>query len=75
MPWAVTGRRGGDDPAPSASASASPLPSGALNLLVLGSDSRSGRANAALGGGDSSGARSDTAMVVHVDMGRAGRRW
>ncbi|MET9042292.1 LCP family protein [Streptomyces sp. NPDC004362] len=59
-------------PAPSASASASPLPSGALNLLVLGSDSRSGRANAALGGGDSSGARSDTAMVVHVDAGRAG---
>ncbi|MEE1666898.1 LCP family protein [Streptomyces sp. WAC07094] len=59
-------------PAPSVSASASPLPSGALNLLVLGSDSRSGRANAALGGGDSSGARSDTAMVVHVDAGRAG---
>jgi LCP family protein required for cell wall assembly len=53
-----------------ASASASPLPSGALNILVLGSDSRSGTANAKLGGGSSSGARSDTAMVVHIDEGR-----
>ncbi|MFE9876598.1 LCP family protein [Streptomyces sp. NPDC005784] len=70
---------GGDRPAKavstpsspaSASASASPLPSGALNILVLGSDSRSGKANAKLGGGDSSGARSDTAMVVHIDAGR-----
>ncbi|MGW7043083.1 LCP family protein [Streptomyces avermitilis] len=57
-------------PAASASASAAPLPSGALNILVLGSDSRSGKANATLGGGDSSGARSDTAMVVHIDEGR-----
>ncbi|MFD5815304.1 LCP family protein [Streptomyces sp. NPDC127038] len=55
-----------------ASASASPLPSGALNILVLGSDSRSGKANAKLGGGSSSGARSDTAMVVHIDAGRTG---
>jgi LCP family protein required for cell wall assembly len=55
---------------PSSPASASPLPSGALNILVLGSDSRSGKANAKLGGGDSSGARSDTAMVVHIDAGR-----
>jgi LCP family protein required for cell wall assembly len=55
---------------PSASASAAPLPSGALNILVLGSDSRGGKANAKLGGGDSSGARSDTAMVVHIDEGR-----
>ncbi|MFB7245368.1 LCP family protein [Streptomyces populi] len=54
----------------SASPSASPLPSGALNILVLGSDSRSGTVNAKLGGGDSSGARSDTAMVVHIDAGR-----
>ncbi|MFF3616195.1 LCP family protein [Streptomyces sp. NPDC002580] len=53
-----------------ASATAAPLPSGALNILVLGSDSRSGEANAKLGGGDSSGARSDTAMVVHIDAGR-----
>ncbi|MGI5457154.1 LCP family protein [Streptomyces sp. CA-249302] len=54
----------------SASASASPLPTGSLNILVLGSDSRSGKANKALGGGSSSGARSDTAMVVHIDAGR-----
>jgi len=57
-------------PSASASASASPLPSESLNILVLGSDSRSGKENASLGGGDSSGARSDTAMVVHIDQGR-----
>ncbi|MET7680097.1 LCP family protein [Streptomyces sp. NPDC005423] len=58
---------------PSAPASASAaLPTGSLNILVLGSDSRSGKANQQLGGGDSSGARSDTAMVVHIDAGRTG---
>ncbi|GCB46712.1 LCP family protein [Streptomyces sp. NL15-2K] len=57
-------------PAPSGSASASPLPTGSLNILVLGSDSRSGKENQELGGGDSEGARSDTAMVVHLDAGR-----
>ncbi|MFJ3333692.1 LCP family protein [Streptomyces sp. NPDC086766] len=67
----------GDDrparPQASSAASAVPaaaLPSGALNILVLGSDSRSGEENRRLGGGDSEGARSDTAMVVHVDAGR-----
>ncbi|TWV57170.1 LytR family transcriptional regulator [Streptomyces misionensis] len=65
----------GDDrpapaPAPSASSAAAPLPAGALNILVLGSDSRSGAADRELGGGDSEGARSDTAMVVHIDPGR-----
>ncbi|MFC8200200.1 LCP family protein [Streptomyces sp. NPDC060006] len=55
-----------------ASASATPLPSGALNILVLGSDTRSGKRNKALGGGSSDGgARSDTAMIVHVDEGRS----
>ncbi|MGW1198182.1 LCP family protein [Streptomyces sp. NPDC002536] len=40
--------------------------SGAVDILVLGSDSRSG-ANAGLAGGDTGGtARSDTAMVLHV---------
>ncbi|MEV5548930.1 LCP family protein [Streptomyces sp. NPDC052309] len=58
-------------PVPSPSASASELPAGALNILVLGSDSRSGEENRELGGGDSEGARSDTAMVVHLDPGRA----
>jgi LCP family protein required for cell wall assembly len=57
-------------PSPSASAATSPPPTGALNILVLGSDSRSGKENQELGGGDSSGARSDTAMVVHLDAGR-----
>ncbi|MFC4030877.1 LCP family protein [Streptomyces polygonati] len=44
-----------------------PLPSGALDILVLGSDSRSG-ANAEYG--RASGARSDTAMIVHLERGR-----
>lgn len=57
-------------PSPSASATASPLPTEALNILVLGSDSRSGEENRELGGGSSTGARSDTAMVVHIDAGR-----
>ncbi|MFG2353450.1 LCP family protein [Streptomyces sp. NPDC048521] len=46
------------------------LPTSGQNLLVLGSDSRSG-ANAALGTGDVSGARSDTALVIHVPEGRS----
>ncbi|AZM76040.1 LytR family transcriptional regulator [Streptomyces sp. KPB2] len=71
----INGALGDDRPArpvtvPSASPSASPVPTGALNLLVLGSDSRSGEENRELGGGDSGGARSDTAMVVHLDAGR-----
>ncbi|MET7473081.1 LCP family protein [Streptomyces sp. NPDC005648] len=57
-------------PSANASGSAEPLPTGSLNILVLGSDSRSGKENKALGGGSSSGARSDTAMVVHIDAGR-----
>ncbi|MFG2603789.1 LCP family protein [Streptomyces sp. NPDC048514] len=57
-------------PPASGSAAPSPLPTGSLNILVLGSDSRSGEGNQALGGGDGSGARSDTAMVVHIDAGR-----
>ncbi|WP_373413207.1 LCP family protein [Streptomyces sp. NRRL B-24085] len=56
-------------PTPSAS-DAAPLPTESVNILVLGSDSRSGRENQALGGGSSTGARSDTAMVVHIDAGR-----
>ncbi|MGW0424406.1 LCP family protein [Streptomyces sp. NPDC003015] len=56
-------------PTPSVSQEA-PLPTEALNILVLGSDSRSGKENQALGGGSSAGARSDTAMVVHIDAGR-----
>ncbi|MER6498680.1 LCP family protein [Streptomyces sp. NPDC001455] len=47
------------------------LPTSGQNLLVLGSDSRSGAENKKLGGGgDVAGARSDTAMVVHIPEGR-----
>ncbi|WP_162492158.1 LCP family protein [Streptomyces ambofaciens] len=71
----INGALGDDRPArpvaaPSASPSGSPVPTGALNILVLGSDSRGGEENQELGGGDSEGARSDTAMVVHLDAGR-----
>jgi LCP family protein required for cell wall assembly len=54
-------------PTASASASLPAVPSGTMNILVLGSDSRTGKENKALGGGESGGARSDTAMVVHID--------
>jgi LCP family protein required for cell wall assembly len=57
-------------PSSSGTAAASPLPTGSLNILVLGSDTRSGKENQELGGGSSEGARSDTAMVVHLDAGR-----
>ncbi|MFF9047560.1 LCP family protein [Streptomyces parvulus] len=71
----IDGALGDDRPArpvtaPSGSPAAAPVPTGALNLLVLGSDSRTGEENQELGGGDSGGARSDTAMVVHLDAGR-----
>ncbi|MFE2053081.1 LCP family protein [Streptomyces sp. NPDC059459] len=45
------------------------LPTSGQNLLVLGSDSRAG-ANASLDTGKASGARSDTALVVHIPEGR-----
>ncbi|MFE1247646.1 LCP family protein [Streptomyces sp. NPDC058741] len=64
----------GDDrprkPVATPSTAAQEMPSEALNILVLGSDTRSGADNQRLGGGDSDGARSDTAMVVHLDAGR-----
>ncbi|AYV26402.1 Putative transcriptional regulator YwtF [Streptomyces sp. ADI95-16] len=43
---------------------------GAQNVLVLGSDSRGG-ANGELDHGDVSGARSDTAMLMHIPEGRS----
>ncbi|SEC20122.1 transcriptional attenuator, LytR family [Streptomyces sp. 2131.1] len=47
------------------------LPTSGQNLLVLGSDSRAGAENKKLGGGGAvSGARSDTALVVHIPEGR-----
>jgi LCP family protein required for cell wall assembly len=47
-------------------------PGAGQNVLVLGSDSRAGD-NASLAGGTTSGARSDTALVVHVPQDRADR--
>ncbi|MFF9125249.1 LCP family protein [Streptomyces sp. NPDC014889] len=45
------------------------LPTSGQNVLILGSDSRSG-ANAALNTGKVAGARSDTALVMHIPEGR-----
>ncbi|MFF3487663.1 LCP family protein [Streptomyces sp. NPDC002701] len=71
----IDGALGDDRPArgmTTPTTSASPLPSGALNILVLGSDSRDGERNKELGGGSTEGAaRSDTAMIIHVDEGRS----
>ncbi|GGW56060.1 LCP family protein [Streptomyces xantholiticus] len=46
------------------------LPTSGQNLLVLGSDSRAG-GNGGLAGGDVSGARSDTALMIHIPEGRS----
>ncbi|MFJ3720051.1 LCP family protein [Streptomyces sp. NPDC090057] len=45
------------------------LPTSGQNILILGSDSRAG-ANASLDNAKVSGARSDTAMVMHIPEGR-----
>ncbi|MGW2234708.1 LCP family protein [Streptomyces sp. NPDC001759] len=45
------------------------LPTSGQNLLVLGSDSRAG-ANGKLSGDTAAGARSDTALVIHIPEGR-----
>ncbi|MFI6942401.1 LCP family protein [Streptomyces sp. NPDC050418] len=45
------------------------LPTSGQNILVLGSDSRAGD-NADLGTGKVAGARSDTALVMHIPEGR-----
>ncbi|WP_037856111.1 LCP family protein [Streptomyces sp. NRRL S-340] len=45
------------------------LPTSGQNVLVLGSDSRAG-ANASLDTGKVAGARSDTALVIHIPEGR-----
>ncbi|MFB7597934.1 LCP family protein [Streptomyces sp. NPDC056160] len=45
------------------------LPTSGQNVLILGSDSRAG-ANAGLNTGHVSGARSDTALVMHIPEGR-----
>ncbi|MGW4271819.1 LCP family protein [Streptomyces seoulensis] len=45
------------------------LPTSGQNVLILGSDSRAG-ANAALHTGKVAGARSDTALVMHIPEGR-----
>jgi LCP family protein required for cell wall assembly len=62
---------GSGGPSASATADGAGAGGGALNILVLGTDSRDGEENRRLGGGPAGGARSDTAMVVHLDEGRS----
>lgn len=42
----------------------------AINVLVMGSDSRDGDANQSIGGGSSDGMRSDTTMILHISADR-----
>ena len=42
-----------------------------INILIIGSDSRAGKKNQALGGGADEGERSDTAMIMHVSKDRS----
>jgi LCP family protein required for cell wall assembly len=46
------------------------LPTTGQNVLVLGSDSRAG-SNGGLAGGKAGGARSDTALMIHIPEGRS----
>ncbi|SEE98017.1 LCP family protein [Ruania alba] len=41
-----------------------------VNILVMGSDSRDGDDNAELGGGDRTGMRSDTTLLLHISADR-----
>ena len=43
----------------------------AINILIIGSDSRAGEENQALGGGDDDGERSDTTMIMHISKDRS----
>lgn len=42
-----------------------------INILIIGSDSRAGEENQALGGGDDDGERSDTTMIMHISKDRS----
>lgn len=62
---------GGDRPSASGNGPVDPRAGRALNILVMGSDVRSGE-NAALGGSpETAGMRSDTTLVVHVAADRS----
>ncbi len=43
----------------------------ALNILLIGSDSREGDENQGIGGGDVGGARSDTTLLMHIPADRS----
>lgn len=57
--------------APEDEKAADPRAGQALNILLLGSDSREGDENQAIGGGDETGARSDTTLLMHIPADRS----
>ncbi|MCL1800759.1 MAG: LCP family protein [Promicromonosporaceae bacterium] len=60
------------EPMPTFSPTAPSVAKGApVNILIMGTDARSGE-NLALGGGDSTGARSDSTLILHIS---ADREW
>lgn len=57
--------------APEDEQAADPRAGQALNILLIGSDSRGGDENQAIGGGDVGGARSDTTLLMHIPADRS----
>jgi LCP family protein required for cell wall assembly len=65
----LTNRPSARAPTIAATDSRDPFAGRAVNILVLGSDSREGE-NQEIGGGDSGSMRSDTTLIVHVSADR-----
>lgn len=57
--------------APEDEKAADPRAGQALNILLIGSDSRDGDENQAIGGGNETGARSDTTLLMHIPADRS----
>ncbi|PWD52103.1 transcriptional regulator [Serinibacter arcticus] len=59
-----------EEPVETTEAPADPNAGQALNVLMIGSDSRGGE-NLAIGGGEEDGARSDTTLLAHIPADRS----
>lgn len=62
---------GGDRPERKPANPDDPYAGNEYNILVMGSDSRQGEQNQAIGGGDVAGMRSDTTLLVHISADRS----
>lgn len=62
---------GKDRPERASSNPDDPYAGNEYNILVMGSDSREGKENQAIGGGDVAGMRSDTTLLVHISADRS----